>query len=120
MRTEMDYLVLGDFLLDKRDQKPLANDVDWQTEFELDWFENDVLCSDTGGDPKAVEAIRLYGWYRANSSWRVAVVWTNSLYSEDWLVVSGWVFGLKRALDAQNTGTGLQNLDGISNSIRMD
>ena len=36
MRTEMDYLVLGDFLLDKRDQKPLANDVDWQTEFELD------------------------------------------------------------------------------------
>jgi hypothetical protein len=50
---------------------------------------------------------------------RVAVVWTNSLYSEDWLVVSGWVFGLKRALDAQNTGTGLQNLDGISNSIRM-
>ena len=25
MWTEMDYLVLGDFLLDKRDQKPLAN-----------------------------------------------------------------------------------------------
>ncbi|MDP7278599.1 MAG: carbamoyltransferase [Candidatus Poribacteria bacterium] len=36
MRTEMDYLVLGNFLLDKRDQKPLTNDVDWQTEFELD------------------------------------------------------------------------------------
>ena len=36
MWTEMDYLVLGDFLLDKRDQKPLANDVGWPTEFELD------------------------------------------------------------------------------------
>ena len=36
MRTEMDYLVLGNFLLDKRDQKPLANKADWQDEFELD------------------------------------------------------------------------------------
>lgn len=36
MRTEMDYLVLGNFLLDKRDQKPLTNNADWQDEFELD------------------------------------------------------------------------------------
>ena len=36
MRTEMDYLVLGNFLLDKRDQKPLTNKADWQGEFELD------------------------------------------------------------------------------------
>ena len=36
MRTEMDYLVLGNFLLDKRDQKPLTNKADWQDEFELD------------------------------------------------------------------------------------
>ena len=36
MRTEMDYLVLGNFLLDKRDQKPLANKANWQDEFELD------------------------------------------------------------------------------------
>jgi len=32
----MDYLVLGNFLLDKRDQKPLTNKADWQDEFELD------------------------------------------------------------------------------------
>jgi carbamoyltransferase len=36
MRTEMDYLVLGNFLLDKKDQKPLAEDKDWRKEFELD------------------------------------------------------------------------------------
>ena len=36
MRTEMDYLVLGNFLLDKRDQRPLTNKADWQGEFELD------------------------------------------------------------------------------------
>ena len=36
MRTEMDYLVLGDFLLDRRDQRPLAIDVAWPTDFELD------------------------------------------------------------------------------------
>jgi len=36
MRTEMDYLVLGDYLLDKNDQKPLADDTDWRQEFELD------------------------------------------------------------------------------------
>ncbi len=36
MRTEMDYLVLGNCILDKRDQKPLENDSDWKNEFELD------------------------------------------------------------------------------------
>ncbi len=36
MRTEMDCLVLGSFLLDKKEQKPLEEDKDWQREFELD------------------------------------------------------------------------------------
>jgi len=36
MRTEMDYLIMGNFLLDKREQKPLDKDTDWQKEFELD------------------------------------------------------------------------------------
>lgn len=36
MRTEMDYLVLEDFLIDKRKQKALQNDADWRNEFELD------------------------------------------------------------------------------------
>jgi len=36
MRTQMDYLVLGNFLLDKQEQEPLKEDVDWQKEFELD------------------------------------------------------------------------------------
>jgi carbamoyltransferase len=36
MRTDMDYLVLDRFLLDKRRQPPLAEDVDWRTMFELD------------------------------------------------------------------------------------
>ena len=36
MRTNMDYLLLGNFLLEKRDQKPLHKDVDWLREFELD------------------------------------------------------------------------------------
>jgi len=36
MRTDMDYLILGSFLLDKRDQKPLAEKVDWRKQFELD------------------------------------------------------------------------------------
>jgi carbamoyltransferase len=36
MRTNMDYLVMGGFLLDKRDQKPLEKDTDWQKEFDLD------------------------------------------------------------------------------------
>ena len=36
MRTEMEYLIMGSFLLDKRDQPPLKDDIDWQQEFELD------------------------------------------------------------------------------------
>ena len=36
MRTEMDYLVLGNFLLDKRDQPEWLEEVSWQEEFELD------------------------------------------------------------------------------------
>jgi carbamoyltransferase len=28
--------VLGNFLLEKRDQKPLDKDIDWLKEFELD------------------------------------------------------------------------------------
>ncbi len=36
MRTEMDYLVLENFLLDKREQPKLENDSDWKKEFELD------------------------------------------------------------------------------------
>ena len=36
MRTEMDYLVLGDFLLDKEDQPEFIDDLDWREEFELD------------------------------------------------------------------------------------
>ena len=36
MRTDMDYLALGDFLLDKKDQPPLKEDVDWRSQFELD------------------------------------------------------------------------------------
>ena len=36
MRTEMDMLVLENFVLDKLDQKPLNEDTDWLNEFELD------------------------------------------------------------------------------------
>lgn len=36
MRTELDYLVMGDFLFDKKDQKVLLNDTDWKEEFKLD------------------------------------------------------------------------------------
>jgi carbamoyltransferase len=36
MRTEMDYLVMGDYLLDKTRQIPLERDTDWRREFELD------------------------------------------------------------------------------------
>jgi carbamoyltransferase len=35
-RTNMDYLVLGHHLLDKKEQAPLREDVDWRTLFELD------------------------------------------------------------------------------------
>ncbi len=36
MRTEMDYLVVGPYLLDKRDQPELHEEGDWRDEFELD------------------------------------------------------------------------------------
>ncbi len=36
MRTNMDYLIIENFLLDKREQKALDKDIDWQKEFELD------------------------------------------------------------------------------------
>jgi carbamoyltransferase len=36
MRTELDTLVLGNCVLDKIDQKPLTDDIDWRQEFELD------------------------------------------------------------------------------------
>ncbi len=36
MRTNMDYLIMENILLDKKDQKPLDKDTDWQSEFELD------------------------------------------------------------------------------------
>ncbi|NWF49657.1 MAG: carbamoyltransferase [Ignavibacteriaceae bacterium] len=36
MRTDMDYLVLENFLIDKKKQKPLSSDIDWKKEFQLD------------------------------------------------------------------------------------
>ena len=36
MRTEMDYLVMGDFLFNKEEQKKFEQDVDWREEFKLD------------------------------------------------------------------------------------
>ena len=36
MRTEMDYLIIGSFLLDKKEQKLLEKDIQWQKVFELD------------------------------------------------------------------------------------
>lgn len=36
MRTNMDYLLLGNFLVEKKEQKSIEKDVDWLKEFELD------------------------------------------------------------------------------------
>ena len=36
MRTEMDSLVMGDYLLDKGEQPPLPEKGDWRKEFKLD------------------------------------------------------------------------------------
>ena len=36
MRTEMDYLVMSNFLLDKKKQPKFVDNLDWQSEFELD------------------------------------------------------------------------------------
>ena len=36
MRTEIDYLVLGDYVLDKRDQPKLIEGAEWPAQFQLD------------------------------------------------------------------------------------
>jgi carbamoyltransferase len=36
LRTEMDYLVIGNYLFDKMDQDILKDDIDWKEEFKLD------------------------------------------------------------------------------------
>ena len=36
MRTQMDYLIIGNYLLDKNEQRKLSDNLNWQTEFELD------------------------------------------------------------------------------------
>ncbi len=36
MRTEMDYLVMGNFILAKKEQAQLESDIDWRKEFQLD------------------------------------------------------------------------------------
>ena len=36
MRTDMDYLVLGSILLDKKDQAEWHEEGDWRDEFQLD------------------------------------------------------------------------------------
>jgi len=36
MHTEMDYLTMGNYVLDKRDQPPLPEKGDWRKEFKLD------------------------------------------------------------------------------------
>jgi carbamoyltransferase len=36
MRTNMDYLIMGNYLLDKKGQSELKGDIDWSKEYELD------------------------------------------------------------------------------------
>ena len=36
MRTEMDFLIMGDYLFDKHDQQSLKEDLDWKEKFKLD------------------------------------------------------------------------------------
>jgi carbamoyltransferase len=36
LRTEMDFLVLGNYVLDKKDQPAVADNSDWRAEFKLD------------------------------------------------------------------------------------
>ena len=36
MRTNMDYLIMGNFMLDKSAQKPLVEEKSWREEFQLD------------------------------------------------------------------------------------
>ncbi len=36
MRTNMDYLIMSNFLIEKKEQKPLNKDIDWLKKYELD------------------------------------------------------------------------------------
>ncbi|KPJ52878.1 hypothetical protein AMJ39_06680 [candidate division TA06 bacterium DG_24] len=36
MRTNMDYLIMGNYLLDKKEQPPLEEDADWRRQFQPD------------------------------------------------------------------------------------
>jgi carbamoyltransferase len=36
MRTDMDYLVMGNYLFDKKEQKPIEEKTEWEKEFVLD------------------------------------------------------------------------------------
>jgi len=36
MRTNIDYLIMGNYLLDKTVQKPMEKDVNWRKQFDLD------------------------------------------------------------------------------------
>jgi len=36
MRTNMDYLIIGNYLIEKKEQKPLDKDINWLKEFEVD------------------------------------------------------------------------------------
>lgn len=36
MRTNMDYLIMGNYLIEKKDQKPLDKDINWLKKYELD------------------------------------------------------------------------------------
>jgi len=36
MRTNMDYLIMGNYLIEKKEQKPLDKDIDWLRKYELD------------------------------------------------------------------------------------
>jgi carbamoyltransferase len=36
MRTEMDYLVMGNYLFAKEEQPALADDINWRAKFTLD------------------------------------------------------------------------------------
>ncbi|MEJ5352074.1 MAG: carbamoyltransferase [Melioribacteraceae bacterium] len=36
MRTDIDYLIMSNYILDKKEQRQLSEDIDWKKEFELD------------------------------------------------------------------------------------
>ena len=43
MRTDMDYLIIGNYLLKKSDQKTLSSDTNWSDQFELDYHMFKIL-----------------------------------------------------------------------------